>query len=117
MDSESNGHGDSHGLAITRRKTMQTLKEKIVGFLLKKYILGYLVKGWTAAKGYKTQIFMGLSVLTWIGEVTGNIPHDVATQLYAGFGGGAGFSFMQKLQRYQPQVEGLINEVKKGETR
>lgn len=94
---------------------MENLKNKIVSFLLKKYALGYLVKAWSSVKGYKTQIFAALSVLTWIGEVTGHIPKETAGQLYTAFGSGAGFSFIQKLQRYTDQASGIIGEVKKAQ--
>lgn len=94
---------------------MENIVKKLVAFLLKKYTLGYLVKGWSKLRGYKTQIFAVLTGLVWVGEVTGQIPKDTASQLYAVFGSGAGFAFMQKLTRYQPEIEDLIKDVKQGE--
>ena len=91
---------------------MENLKLKIIQFLLNKYALGYLVKGWSAIKGYKTQIFGVICVLVYVGETTGQIPHDLAEQLYALFGGLGGMAFMQKLQRYQPVIEQTVNKVK-----
>ena len=93
----------------TEVTVMETMKLAIFRLLLKKYALGYLVKGWEKTKGYKTAIFTVLTILTYAGEQFGYVPKELAAQLYTLFGGGAGFSFMQKLQRYQPYVD----EVKK----
>jgi len=94
---------------------MEKLKAAILNFLLKKYALGYLTQGWGKLRGYKTQVFSVLAFLTWVGEVTGQIPKELSGQLYTIFGSGAGFAFLQKLQRVQPQVEALVEEIKKGE--
>lgn len=90
---------------------MERLKIKIVELLLKKYALGYLVKGWGYLKGYKTQIFAVLSLLAYGLKVTGQISDDLGDQLIAAFGSGASFAFIQKLQRYEPEIKGLVNEV------
>lgn len=91
---------------------MENMKLLVFRFLLKKYALGYLVKGWEKAKGYKTIIFTVLMALTYAGEQFGYLPKDLADKLYVLFSGGTGFSFMQKLQRYQPYVDEVKNAVR-----
>lgn len=91
---------------------METLMKKIAKFLLQKYALGYLVKAWSAVKGYKTQIFTALSVLVYGLQLAGQIPPDLATQLLTVFGSGAGFAFIQKLQRYETDIKEIVDDVR-----
>lgn len=91
---------------------MNTIKLGIFKFLLKKYMLGYMIKGWTSLKGHKTQIFALICIGVFAGQVTGYIPPDLAKQLYAIFGSGSAFSFLQKLQRYQSVIEQGVSLVK-----
>ena len=92
---------------------LENLKLKIIKLILKKYFLGWAIKGYTAVKGYKTQIFVALAILTWIGEMAKVIPQELAKQLYEVFGAGGSITFMQKLSRYQPVIEELVEESNK----
>ena len=91
---------------------METIKLKIIQLLLNRFALGYLVKGWSSIKGYKTQIFAVVCVLVYVAETTGQIQHDLAEQLYTLFGGLGGMSFIQKLQRYQPVIDETVAKIK-----
>ena len=92
---------------------MERFKVMVINMLLKKYAMGFLVKGWDALKGYKTAIFVTIMVVIKLLEMTGQIPADLAQQIYPYLETGAGFSFMQKLARYQPIIDEVVEGVRK----
>lgn len=93
---------------------MDKIKNMILSFILKKYALGYLVDAYSKIKGYKTQLFTAICIGVYIGETLGQIPHELAEQLYTLFGGLGGMAFIQKLQRYQPLIDKTVNDVREG---
>ena len=95
---------------------MNAIKNRIVDILLKKYVLGYLIKGYSSLRGYKTQIFATICVAVYFGELLGKIPHDTAESLYQIFGSLGGMALVQKLQRYSV-VKETVETVKKGGTK
>ena len=96
-------------------KGFDGIKVRIVSLLLKKYALGYLVQAWEWAKGKKTALCIVGMVLIPFLKAQGIIDDQTAETMNAAFGTGAGFSFMQKLQRYKPLVDGVVTELKKEE--
>lgn len=88
---------------------METLKLKILEFLSRKFILGWAVQFWEKATGYKTQICMALWVIVYIGKMTNYIDNNLADQVLTGLEVAGGFSFMQKLKRYQPIIDDYKN--------
>ena len=91
---------------------MEKLKMMLLSMILKKYALGYLVKGWSGVKGYKTQILVAIGVGVYAAERFGYVPKEVADQLYPYLFGGGAVTFMQKLQRYEPIVNQTISSVR-----
>ena len=93
---------------------MENIKLAIINIVLKKYVLGYLVIAWEKIKGWKTLLFIIWLFFIPFLQTHGWITPEQAKELNAIFGTGAGFSFMQKLQRYKPLVENAFkNEVMK----
>lgn len=91
---------------------LEKIKLKLIKVILKKYVLGYVVDAYKGITGYKTQIFLGLTVLIWFMESIGAIPSELAKQLYELFATGGAFSLLQKLKRFQPIIEDLAKDVK-----
>ena len=91
---------------------MEKLKMMLLSMILKKYALGYLVKGWSGVKGYKTQILAVIGFGVYAVEKLGYIPKEIAEQLYPYLLGGGAITFMQKLQHYEPIVNKTISLVK-----
>jgi hypothetical protein len=91
---------------------MNKIKSWAINFLLKKYALGYLVKGYRAAAGQRTNIAIALGALVWGAQVLGLIPAELADQLYKIIGTIGSITFIEKLKRYQKTAEGLVTVVK-----
>lgn len=92
---------------------MGKLKDWIIGLLAKKYLLGWLIKGYRALEGKKTGIAIALAVLVWTGEVFGFIPKETAASLYAILGPAGAVTLMEKLKRFQKNAEKVAEAVKK----
>ena len=90
---------------------MEKIKLIVFRILLKKYILGWLVKGWGAIKGYKTQLSVAAFAVVYLLEQTGQIPTELAKQIYPYLEAMAGFSLIQKLQRAEPYIEEIKKEL------
>lgn len=91
---------------------MNKIKTWAINFLLKKYALGYLVKGYRAAAGHRTNIAIVLGALVWVGQLFGVITPELADQLYKIIGTIGSITFIEKLKRYQKTAEGLVTAVK-----
>lgn len=81
--------------------------DKIKLMIVQKYILGYLVKGYSAVKGYKTQIVMVLAILTWAAARFQYITPDQEKNFYEILGGAGTVTILQKLQRWQSMADQL----------
>ena len=92
---------------------MQKIKDMVIGFLAKKYALGWLVKGYALLEGKKTELAIVAVVIIWLGEVFGIVPKEIAANAYAVLGPIAGVTFMDKLRRYQKVAEKVADSVKK----
>ena len=88
---------------------METIKNKVIEFLLKEYVLGYVVQFYSMMKGYKTQICVALWVVVFIIKYAGFLEAGLADQVLRGLQVAGGFSFAQKLQRYLPIMESVQN--------
>lgn len=88
---------------------METLKIKILEILSRRFVLGWFVQLWEKTTGYKTQICIALWVCVFIGRMTGYIDADLSEKVLTGLEVAGGFSFMQKLKRYQPIIDELKN--------
>lgn len=75
--------------------------DKIKTLIVKKYLLGYLVQGYTQIKGYKTQIIAAIAVIVWAAARFGYVPPDQEKNLYEILGGAGTITLLQKLQRWQ----------------
>jgi hypothetical protein len=91
---------------------MGKLKDWVMGILAKRYLLGWLVKGYSLAEGKKTQLAAVLALLVWVGEVFGFIPKELAATLYTVIASIAPVTFLEKLKRYQGTAEKLADAVK-----
>lgn len=91
---------------------IEKLKGWAINFLLKKYALGYLVKGYEKITGYKTQIATGLWVLIWLAERLGYVDPAFGNQIRTGLEVAGGMAFMQKLKRHQGTVDKVVETVK-----
>jgi hypothetical protein len=91
---------------------MNKIKDWAVNFLLKKYALGYLVKGYRAAAGWRTTLAMVLAAAVWLGQVFGYLTPELADSLYKVIGTIGSITFIEKLKRYQKTAEGLVTVVK-----
>lgn len=86
---------------------------KIKLFLVKKYLLGYIVKAYSSIKGYKTQVAIGLAVLVWVAARFQYLTPDQEQSLYEMLGGAGTITLLQKLQRWQSDADELgklVNE-------
>lgn len=103
---------------------IEKIKLLAVKYALNKYALGWLVKVWGKAQGYKTLIFGALSLIVFVLKVGGYIPPELEqamqNHLHAGVndvaiagGVGAIFSFLEKLKRYEPVIDQLIEDIRK----
>ena len=91
---------------------MEKLKLMVASYALKKYALGYLVKGYSSLRGYKTQIAAAVGIAVWLAQITGYVTPEQAQILYGIVGAGGGMALLQKLQRYEPMVEEIAQKVK-----
>lgn len=92
---------------------IEKVKLAILKTILNKYALGYLVKGWAGIKGYKTQIVLAVGIGVKVLKTVGYLPKEVAEPLYPYLLGASAVTLMQKLQRYQPIIDELIQGVRK----
>ena len=92
---------------------MQKIKDMVVAFFAKKYALGWLVSGYRALEGKKTQLAIVLMAVTWLLEVFGIIPKELAAQIYGVLGPIGGMTFLEKLKRFQGSAERVANSVKR----
>lgn len=88
---------------------LENIKAKIVELLLKKYILGYVVKFWDATKGYKTQICMVAWGIIFFLKSAGYLEPALADTVLANIEVAGGFSFLQKISRWSKAVEIIKN--------
>lgn len=91
---------------------MDKIKTWAVNFLLKKYALGYLVKGYRAAAGWRTTVAIVLAAAVFAGQVFGYLSPELADELYKVIGTIGSITFIEKLKRYQKTAEGLVTIVK-----
>jgi hypothetical protein len=91
---------------------MNKIKDWAVNFLLKKYALGWLVKGYRTAAGWRTTIAIVLAAAVWVGQLLGYLSPEMADQLYKIIGTIGSITFIEKLKRYQKTAEGLVTVVK-----
>ena len=91
---------------------MNKIKDWAMNFLLKKYALGYLVKGYRAAAGWRTSIAVVLAAAVWVGQVLGYLTPEMADSLYKVIGTIGSIAFIEKLKRYQKAAEGLVTVVR-----
>lgn len=91
---------------------MNKIKDYVVSFLLKKYALGWLVKGYRQAAGWRTTLAMVLGGLVWLGQVFGYLTPEMADSLYKVIATIGSITFIEKLKRYQKTAEGLVTIVK-----
>src|SRR3990167_5685930 len=91
---------------------MGKLKLMVFNLLLKKYLLGYLVKGYDKLTGWKTQLCAVAGLAVWLAETFGGMDHALAEQLYIFFGGSAAVTLADKFKRYQSLIEQGVNAVK-----
>ena len=91
---------------------MNKIKDYVVSFLLKKYALGWLVKGYRTAAGWRTTLAMVLGAVVWLGQVFGYLTPEMADSLYKVIATIGSITFIEKLKRYQKTAEGLVTIVK-----
>jgi len=91
---------------------MNKIKDWVVSLLLKKYALGWLVKGYRQVAGWRTAIAAFLAILVFGGQLMGYLPPELADQLYKIISTIGAITFVEKLKRYQKTAEGLVTVVK-----
>ena len=91
---------------------MNKIKSWAVNFLLKKYALGWLVKGYRQAAGWRTGIAAVLAILVFLGQMFGYLTPELAESLYKVIATIGSITFIEKLKRYQKTAEGLVTVVK-----
>ena len=91
---------------------MEKIKNMVINFLLKKYALGWLVKGYRAASGWRTVAAGVLAAAVFVGQVLGYIPENLADELYKIIGSIATVTFLEKMRKYQKAAESVVGMVK-----
>ena len=91
---------------------MNKIKDWVVSLLLKKYALGWLVKGYRTAAGWRTTAAIVLAAIVWLGQLFGYLSPEMADSLYKIIGTIGSITFIEKLKRYQKTAEGLVTVVK-----
>ncbi len=91
---------------------MTKIKDYLLGVLVKKYALGWLVAGYRKAEGYKTVLAIVAAVVVFLAQVFGYIPAESAEGLYKIIGAFGATTFIEKLKRYQKMAEKLAGAVK-----
>src|SRR3990167_471616 len=85
---------------FTGGEPMEFLKTKIVKFLLQKYVLGYMVKGYEKLTGYKTQICAAAWCIVLGAKLMNYIEPQLADQVLHQLEAAFTISALQKLKRY-----------------
>ena len=91
---------------------MNKIREWVLNFLVKKYALGYLVKGYRAAEGWKTYLAMAACVIVFTANVFGYIPDGLADSLYSVIGTFGVTAFIEKLKRFQKTAESVATTIR-----
>jgi hypothetical protein len=84
----------------------------VLGILVNKYALGWLVKGYRQAAGYRTGLAIAAAVIVFVAQVFGYIPAESADGLYKILGAFGATAFIEKLKRYQKAAEKVAEAVK-----
>jgi hypothetical protein len=91
---------------------MNKIKDWVVGLLVKKYALGWLVKSYRAASGWRTGIAIGLSLIVFAAQAFGYIPESLANEIYKVLGSAGAVTFLEKLRKYQKVAEKAAGAIK-----
>ncbi len=84
---------------------MDKLKNWVFSVLLHKYAAGGLVKVWSLAEGYRTQLGLVGAAIALVMGFFGFIPWDSAMETASLLGGTAIAAFLEKLRRHEDLVK------------
>lgn len=84
---------------------MDKLKSWVFSVLLNKYAAGWMVKLWSLAEGWRTQLGLAGAAIALVMGFFGFIPWDNAMDAAALLGGTAIASFLEKLRRHEDLIK------------
>lgn len=91
------------------------LKMFAFNIVLKKYVLGWAVKGYDKAKGWKTYICIAAWIGVFISEKMGWLDPTLSDQVQRALEAAGGFSLLDKLSRVNPYIDKGLQEVRDAE--
>ncbi len=77
------------------------LKDKFVGFVLKKYVLGHIVAFYEKAEGYKSQVLLSLAGVAYASKFLGYTDSATSDKIVELLLAAAGVTLSEKLVRFK----------------
>ena len=87
---------------------MNVIKERLIKFVVKKWVLGWIADGFKKADGWKTYIAGGISLVLFVSRLAGWVPPEIADQfdlVLATFLGMTGIAGGDHIKKWKDWVE------------